>query len=148
MSRRHIISITYTMPGGAAFNSQVQLDLRDTLASKATLQCEEAREVIVNGNTLTSLKAHALKDGNQGYFELLNRGDYDKFTMAADGTLTSKGELRMSVDPELDVYIKYHGVGVDDMVEHVRIQLTPTQYDHSRSQFIAKESGEVVIVPC
>ena len=33
------------------------------------------------------------------------------------------------------------------MVEHVRIQLTPTQYDHSRSQFIAKESGEVVIVP-
>ena len=99
----------------------------------------------VNGNTLTSLKFHALKDGNQGYFELLNQGDY-VFTMAADGTLTSKGELRMSVDPELDVYIKYHGVGVDDMVEHVRIQLTPTQYDHSRSQFIAR-SGEVVIVP-
>ena len=147
VQKTYNFNVTYTMPDGTAFNSQVQLDLRDTLASKATLQCEEAREVIVNGNTLTSLKAHALKDGNQGYFELLNRGDYDKFTMAADGTLTSKGELRMSVDPELDVYIKYHGVGVDDMVEHVRIQLTPTQYDHSRSQFIAKESGEVVIVP-
>ena len=147
VQKTYNFNVTYTMPDGTAFNSQVQLDLRDTLASKATLQCEEAREVIVNGNTLTSLKAHALKDGNQGYFELLNQGDYDKFTMAADGTLTSKGELRMSVDPELDVYIKYHGVGVDDMVEHVRIQLTPTQYDHSRSQFIAKESGEVVIVP-
>ena len=147
IQKTYNFNVTYTMPGGVAFNSQVQLDLRDTLASKATLQCEEAREVIVNGNTLTSLKAHALKDGNQGYFELLTQGDYDKFTMAADGTLTSKGELRMSVDPELDVYIKYHGVGVDDMVEHVRIQLTPTQYDHSRSQFIAKESGEVVIVP-
>ena len=88
------------------------MDLRDTLASKATLQCEEAREVIVNGNTLTSLKAHALKDGNQGYFELLTQGDYDKFTWQLMAHLL-KGELRMSVDPELDVYIKYHGVGVE-----------------------------------
>jgi flagellin-like hook-associated protein FlgL len=67
--------------------------------------------------------------------------------MGSDGTLTSKGELRMSVDPVLDVYIKYHGVGVDDMVEHVQISLTPTTYDHSRSNFTSKESGEVVIIP-
>jgi flagellin-like hook-associated protein FlgL len=135
------------MPDGRVFNSQIQLGLEDTLSSIATLQCEEAKIVVADGSLFTSLQSHAAKDANQGRFELLQQGDYDKFTMGSDGTLTSKGELRMSVDPVLDVYIKYHGVGVDDMVEHVQISLTPTTYDHSRSNFISKESGEVVIIP-
>ena len=41
IQKTYNFNVTYTMPDGAAFNSQVQLDLRDTLASKATLQCEE-----------------------------------------------------------------------------------------------------------
>ena len=140
-------NVSYTMPDGRVFNSQIQLGLEDTLSSIATLQCEEAKIVVADGSLLTSLQSHATKDANQGRFELLQQGDYDKFTMGPDGTLTSKGELRMSVNPVLDVYIKYHGVGVDDLVEHVQISLTPTTYDHSRSNFISKESGEVVIIP-
>jgi flagellin-like hook-associated protein FlgL len=140
-------NVSYTMPDGRVFNSQIQLGLEDTLSSIATLQCEEAKIVVADGSLLTSLQSHATKDANQGRFELLQQGDYNKFTMGPDGTLTSKGELRMSVNPVLDVYIKYHGVGVDDLVEHVQISLTPTTYDHSRSNFISKESGEVVIIP-
>ena len=147
VQQNYNFNITYTTNDGRVFTSQVQLGLEDTVASKATLFCEEAQIVVVDGNLLTSLQAHALKDGNQGTFELLEMGNHDQFTMAADGTLTSKGELRMSENPVLNVYIKYNGVGVDDLIEHVEITLTPTSYDHSRSHFSAKESGEVVIVP-
>jgi flagellin-like hook-associated protein FlgL len=147
VQQNYNFNITYTTNDGRVFNSQIQLGLEDTLASKATLSCEEAQIVIANGNLLTSLQAHALKDGNQGTFELLEMGNHDKFTMAADGTLTSTGELRMSENPVLNIYIKYNGVGVDDLVEHVEITLTPTNYDHSRSHFTATESDEVVIVP-
>ena len=88
-------NVSYTMPDGRVFNSQIQLGLEDTLSSIATLQCEEAKIVVADGSLFTSLQSHATKDANQGQFELLQQGDYDKFTMGSDGTLTSKGELRM-----------------------------------------------------
>ena len=133
--------------GGRTFSSEITLGLEDTLGGRATLYCEEAQEVIVQGSLMRSLQAYAAKDSNQGSFELLAQGDYDKFTMTADGTLTSRGELRMADDPVLDLYVRYNGVGMDDFVEHVQINLTPTSYDHSRSEFIASEAGEVIIVP-
>ena len=67
--------------------------------------------------------------------------------MASDGTLTSKGELRMADYPVINLAVRYNGVGMADFIEQISITLTPTSYDHSRSQFIAKESGEVVIIP-
>lgn len=147
VKKTYNFNVTYTMGDGRVFNSQVQLGLEDTISSKAVLECEEAKIVVADGSLLTSLQAHATKDGNRGFLELLDQGDHDKFTMASDGTLTSKSELRMSENPVLNVYIKYHGVGVDDIIEHVEITLTPTDYDHSRSHFTSKESGEVIIVP-
>ena len=147
VQQNYNFNLTYTTNDGRIFTSQIQLGLEDTVSSKATLQCEEAQIVVIDDNLLTSLKAHALKDGNRGTFELLEKGNHENFTMAPDGTLTSTGELRMSENPVLNVYVKYNGVGVDDLVEHVELTLTPTNYDHSRSNFTAKESDEVIIVP-
>ena len=95
---------------------------------------------------MTSLQTYAAKDGNQGQFELLAQGNHDLFTIASDGTLTSKGELRMADYPVIDLAVRYNGVGMADFTEQISITLTPTSYDHSRSQFIAR-SGEVVIIP-
>ena len=111
------------------------------------MQVEEAQSVIVNGALFTSLQAYAAKDGNQGRFVLLAQDDHEKFTMASDGTLTSRGELRMADKQVLNVAIQYQGVGVPNFTEQVSLTLTPTSYDHSRSQFTAKESGEVIIIP-
>ena len=144
--RSYQLNLDYEVRG-KTFSSEITLGLEDTLGGSSTLYCEEAQEVIVQSSSLTSLLAYAAKDGNQGSFELLQQGDYDKFSMAIDGTLTSIGELRMADDPVLDLYIRYNGVGIDDFVEHVQINLTPTSYDHSRSEFEASESGSIVIVP-
>ena len=140
------LNLDYVL-GSNTFSSEIMLNLEDTLGAQATLSVEEAQSVIVQGSLLTSLHAYAAKDGNQGTFELLEQGDYDKFTMASDGTLTSKGELRMADDPVLDLYIRYNSASIDNFVEHVQINLTPTSYDHSRSEFVATESSEVIIVP-
>ena len=140
------LNLDYVL-GSDTFSSEITLNLEDTLTAQATLSVEEAQSVIVQGNLLTSLQAYAAKDGNQGIFELLEQGDHDKFTMASDGTLTSKGELRMADDPVLDLYIRYNSASIDNFVEHVQINLTPTSYDHSRSEFVATESSEVIIVP-
>ena len=77
----------------------------------------------------------------------LQQGNHELFTMASDGTLTSKGELRMADYPVIDLAIRYNGVGMADFTEQISITLTPTSYDHSRSHYSAKESGEVVIIP-
>ena len=53
----------------------------------------------------------------------------------------------MSEKPVLDVYIEYSSDTIDSYVEHVEITLTPTSYDHSRSEYSATESGSVVIIP-
>lgn len=140
------LNLDYTV-GGKTFSSEITLGLEDTLAASSTLYCEEAQEIIVQGSLMASLNAYAAKDSGQGYFVLLEQGDYDKFTMASDGTLTSIGELRMADDPVLDLYIRYESPTIDSLVEHIQINLTPTSYDHSRSDFEASESGEVVIVP-
>ncbi|MCH1516834.1 MAG: hypothetical protein L7U52_08995, partial [Alphaproteobacteria bacterium] len=138
--------LDYTI-SGKTFSSEITLNLEDTLTASSALSVEEAQQIIVQGNILTSLQAYAAKDGNQGNFELLEQGDYNKFTMAADGTLTSKGEVRMADDPVLDLYIQYSSSTIDNFVEHIQLNLTPTSYDHSRSTYQATESGEVVIVP-
>jgi len=140
------LNLDYVL-GSDTFSSEITLTLEDTLSAQASLSVEEAQSVIVQGSLLTSLQAYALKDGNQGAFELLEQGDYDKFTMASDGTLTSKGELRMADNPTLDLYIRYNSASIDNFVEHIQINLTPTSYDHSRSEFVATESSEVIIVP-
>ena len=139
--------LKYTTSDGRTFTSQINLQIRDTFSATSSLLVEEAERVIVNGTLLTSLQTYAAKDGNQGYFELLPEGDYEKFSMASDGTLSSNGELRMSENPILDLYIRYNAVGISNFTERVNIRLTPTSYDHSRSNFIAKEAGEVVIIP-
>lgn len=139
-------NLDYTI-SGKTFSSEITLGLQDTFSGKSTLSAEEAQKIIVQGNLFTSLQAYAAKDGNAGSFELLEQGDYDKFTMATDGTLTSKGELRMADDEVLDLYIRYNSNTIADFVEHVQISLTPTSYDHSRSLYQASESGSVVIVP-
>ncbi|MCH1515653.1 MAG: hypothetical protein L7U52_02980, partial [Alphaproteobacteria bacterium] len=108
---------------------------------------EEAQSVIVQGSVLTSLQAYAAKDGNQGSFRLLEQGDFDKFTIANDGTLTSIGELRMADKPILDIYVEYNSGTIDNYIEHIELTLTPTSYDHSRSNYSATESGTVVIIP-
>ena len=132
---------------GKTFSSEIILNLEDTFVGISALSAEEAQQIIVQGNLLTSLQTYAAKDGNQGYFELLEKGDYEKFTMAGDGTLTSKGEIRMADDPTLELYIRYNSSTIESFVERVQLNLTPTSYDHSRSLFQASESGEVVIVP-
>jgi flagellin-like hook-associated protein FlgL len=141
------LDLTFTTDDGRVFTSQIDLEIRDTFAGKSTLQVEEAQSVIVDGALMTSLQTYAAKDGNQGQFELLPQGNHDLFTMASDGTLTSKGELRMADYPVINLAVRYNGVGMADFIEQISITLTPTSYDHSRSQFIAKESGEVVIIP-
>lgn len=140
------LTLNYT-DGIKTFSSSVVLGIEDTLGGQATLLCEEAQSVIVNGNLLTSLSSYAAKDNNRGSFKILEQGDYDKFSIASDGTLTSIGELRMSEKPVLDVYIEYSSDTIDSYVEHVEITLTPTSYDHSRSEYSATESGSVVIIP-
>ncbi|MBL6606331.1 MAG: hypothetical protein ISP40_09845 [Alphaproteobacteria bacterium] len=140
------LTLNYT-DGIKTFSSAVVLGIEDTLGGQATLLCEEAQSVIVNGNLLTSLTSYAAKDNNRGSFKILEQGDYDKFSIASDGTLTSIGELRMSEKPVLDVYIEYSSDTIDSYVEHVEITLTPTSYDHSRSEYSATESGSVVIIP-
>jgi len=140
------LNLDYVL-GSQTFSSEITLGLEDTLGGLATLYCEEAQQVIVSGSLMTSLQAYAAKDGNQGSFELLSQGDYDKFTIAADGTLTSRGEMRMADDPVLDLYVRYNSATIDDFIEHIQINLTPTSYDHSRSEFVASESSEVIIVP-
>ena len=140
------VNLDYISDAGT-FSSELTLNIQDTLSGQANLSCEEAQSIIVSGNLLQSLQAYAAKDGNQGSFELLEQGDHDLFTIAADGTLTSKGEVRMATKPVLDLFIQYSSNTIDNFVEHIQIALTPTSYDHSRSEFIAKESSEVIIVP-
>lgn len=140
------LSLDYTI-NGKTFSSDIILNLEDTLTAKSNLQCEEAQQVIISANTLESIKAYAQKDNNSGSFELLQKGDYNQFSMAADGTLTSNGELRMSDKPSLDLYIRYNGKSIPDFVENIKLDLTPTSYDHSRSEYSATESSEVIIVP-
>ena len=140
------LNLDYTV-SGKTFSSEITLSLEDTLTGNSVLYVEEAQQIIVQGNLLTSLQAYAAKDSNQGNSELLEQGDYNKFTMAADGTLTSKGEVRMADDPVLDLHIRYNSNTIDSFDEHIQLNLTPTSYDHSRSTYQASESGEVVIVP-
>ena len=141
------LDLTYTTGDGRVFTSQIDLEIRDTFAGQSTLTVEEAQSVIVNGALLTSLQAYATKDGNQGHFELLSEGNHDLFTMASDGTLTSTGELRMADNPVINLAVRYNAVGMANFTEQINITLTPTSYDHSRSQFTAKEAGEVIIIP-
>jgi len=145
--RTYDLDLTYTTSDGRVFTSQIDLEITDTFTGTSELRVEEAQSVIVNGSLLSSLQAYAAKDGNQGRFVLLQEGDYERFTMAADGTLTSLGELRMADNPVLNLSIRYEAVGMADFTEQVQLTLTPTSYDHSRSQFTAKESGEVIIIP-
>lgn len=140
------ISLDYST-GGKTFSSEVILGLEDTLTANSNLECEEAQQVIISGNILQSIKNYAQKDNNQGIFELVEMGDYEQFTISADGTLTSIGELRMSDKPSLDLYVRYKSNTIDNFIEHIRLDLTPTSYDHSRSEYSATESSEVVIVP-
>lgn len=140
------LRLDYTV-GGKTFSSTFVLDLEDTLGGQANLSAEEAQSVIVQGSVLTSLQAYAAKDGNQGSFRLLEQGDFDKFTIANDGTLTSIGELRMADKPILDIYVEYNSGTIDNYIEHIELTLTPTSYDHSRSNYSATESGTVVIIP-
>jgi flagellin-like hook-associated protein FlgL len=140
------LTVNYT-DGVKTFSSAIALGIEDTLGGVATLSAEEAQSIIVQGSVLTSLQAYAAKDANQGTFVLLEQGDYQKFTIASDGTLTSVGELRMSNKPVLDVFVEYQSDTIDSYVEHIEITLTPTSYDHSRSTFSATESGSVVIIP-
>jgi len=144
--RTYQVNLDYNV-SGKIFSSEITLNLEDTLTGNSVLTVEEAQQIIVQGNLLTSLQAYAAKDGNQGNFELLEQGDYNKFTMAADGTLTSKGEVRMADDQVLDLYIRYNSNTIATFDEHIQLNLTPTSYDHSRSTYQATESGEVVIVP-
>ena len=141
------LGVSYTIVDGTTFTSNISLDLRDTLFAKAVLNLEETVQGVVNGSLLTSLQSHAAKDGNLGYFELLDKGDSSKFTMDVDGTLRSKTELRLSEKSKLDVYVKYNGVNVGDLEEHIEINLTPTSYDHSESKYVASESNEIIIIP-
>lgn len=141
------LDLTYTTGDGRVFTSQIDLQINDTFSGISTLQVEESQNVIVDGSLFTSLQAYAAKDGNEGQFVLLPQGDYDKFTMASDGTLTSHGELRMADNPVLNLAIQYQGGTLPDFTENISITLTPTTYDHSRSKFTAKESGEVIIIP-
>ena len=141
------LDLTYTAGDGRVFTSRIDLEIRDTFAGQSTLQVEEAQSVVVNSALFTSLQAYAAKDGNQGQFELLQQGNHDLFTMSSDGTLTSIGELRKADNPVLNLAIRYNAVGIADFTEQISITLTPTSYDHSRSQFTAKESGEVIIIP-
>ncbi|MGC6474352.1 MAG: hypothetical protein ACON5P_06890, partial [Candidatus Puniceispirillaceae bacterium] len=134
------LDLTYTTGDGRVFTSQIDLEIRDTFAGQSTLTVEEAQSVIVNGALLTSLQAYATKDGNQGHFELLSEGNHDLFTMASDGTLTSTGELRMADNPVINLAVRYNAVGMANFTEQINITLTPTSYDHSRSQFTAKEA--------
>jgi len=144
--RTYQVNLDYNV-SGKIFSSEITLNLEDTLTGNSVLTVEEAQQIVVQGNLLTSLQAYAAKDGNQGNFELLEQGDYNKFTMAADGTLTSKGEVRMADDQVLDLYIRYNSNTIATFDEHIQLNLTPTSYDHSRSTYQATESGEVVIVP-
>lgn len=141
------LGVSYTTSDGRIFTSNINLSLRDTLSAKSVLNLEETVQGIVPINILTSLQSHAAKDGNLGYFELLNKGDYAKFSIDADGTLRSKDELRMSEKSKLEVYVKYYGVTVGDLEEKIEINLTPTNYDHSESRYIASESSEIIIIP-
>ncbi|MCH1515778.1 MAG: hypothetical protein L7U52_03610, partial [Alphaproteobacteria bacterium] len=140
------LTVNYT-DGVKTFSSAIALGIEDTLGGAATLSVEEAQSIIVQGSVLTSLQAYAAKDANQGTFVLLEQGDYQKFTIASDGTLTSVGELRMATKPVLDVFVEYQSDTIDSYVEHIEITLTPTSYDHSRSTFSATESSSVVIIP-
>jgi len=141
------LQLAYTASDGRIFNSQIDLEINDTFTATSNLFVEEAEQVVVDGALLTSLQTYAAKDGNQGQFELLEKGDHDKFFIGTDGTLSSKGELRKSNIPALEVFVRYNAIGMDNFTEKVNIILTPTSYDHSRSVFNAKEAGEVVIVP-
>lgn len=146
IKRSYDLNLDYTV-GGKTFSSEITLDLEDTLSGNSILSVEEAQQIIVQGNILTTLQAYAAKDGNRGTFELLEQGDHEKFEMAFDGTLTSKGEIRMADDPVLELFIRYSSGSIDDFVQRVELNLTPTSYDHSRSLFQASEAGEVLIIP-
>lgn len=140
------LTLSY-IDGLKTFRADFSLELEDTLGGEANLLCEEAQSVIVRGDLLTSLRSYAAKDNDRGSYRLLEQGDFDKFTVSNDGTLTSVGELRMSDNPVLNVYVEYYSDTIDSYIEHVQITLTPTSYDHSRSEYTATESGSVVIIP-
>ncbi len=53
--------------------------------------------------------------------------------------MADKQVLNVSINIRVLGYLISPGTG--------KFNLTPTSYDHSRSQFTAKESGEVIIIP-
>ena len=140
------LTLNYSI-NDSTFSSVIELNIEDTLTANSNLESEEAQQIIISGDNLESIKAYAQKDNNRGFFELVEMGDYEHFDIATDGTLTSKGELRMSDNQNLDLYVRYNSNTIDNFTEHVRLELTPTSYDHSRSEYSASESAEVIIVP-
>ena len=145
---QYSFSLVFTATDGRVFTDSVTLNLTDTYTANTSMTAEEATQIIVSSSQLSSLNAYAVKDGNAGSFSIDNpSGHGGLFTIASDGTLTAKQEIRMADYPTLSVDVRYNAVTIPDFVETITIQTTPTTYDHTRSSFTSNEAKEVIIIP-
>ena len=145
---QYAFNLIFTATDGRVFTDSVTLNLTDTLTANTTMTAEESTQIIVSSAQLSSLNAYAAKDGNAGSFSIDNPGGHGGlFTIASDGTLTARQELRMADYPSLSIDVRYNAVSLPDFVETITIQTTPTTYDHTRSTFTSNEAEEVIIIP-
>ena len=140
--------VNFNHADGRVFTETTSLSLSDTLTGTTVVSVEEATQVNISSALMTSLQSYAAKDGSLGSFSLVASGDdYHKFSIAADGSLSSVQELRFDEKPALAVDIRYHGVSLPDYTETVNINLTETTFGHTRSYLTSKEAGEIIILP-
>jgi len=143
---RHQFSIYYDV-GGTRFTENVTLNLTEALQASSSLSVNESSLVTINRQTLSKLNAYAAADNYAGTYRLESNptdpGDYLQFSIAADGTVTSRAPIDFSVENRFDFDVVYRDSNGIDYRDSVILNVTDPNY--RESSLTAEETDALTI---
>ena len=132
---------------GKLFSAPLHLSLLEADRATSQLVAEEAETITIDASILSSVQSYAARQGFAGHFELEQTGDYDKFNVAADGTLTAKQPLLIEEKQTLQLRLRFDADNHRDFIETIHLELSPGSLNQSRSHYQTKEAEKIIIAP-
>jgi len=141
---RYNFTVQYTASNGDTHNEAVTLEMTEALQGTSSLIAIEAGNVQILLDRLTNLSGFASRDGSRGSFSIEAAGpDYNKFTIAPNGNLSSIGALDFDTQQSYNFTVSYLASDGRRFRDAVTLSLIDTL--NSTANLSTEESTQVVI---
>lgn len=144
---RHEFDLVYVASDSRIITEKITLDVLDTLTSTTSLSSEEAKRILLDEYSLSSLHEYAEKDDYAGSFSLAAVGDEDKFTISSQGVISSDNEIRISPQDEFSLEAIYTDSDGHIFTDSIDLSVTPSTLNQSRSNLVINEGSLLELLP-